>query len=255
MDATRRDFEQEMGRELGSLYWVLWNDWANALLRYKELSHLFNETELGPLNRIGGTFLWDVQQVFVDDLILRICRMTDKPSVGDENRRKENASIAQFLNIEKLPDHCSPARLRDRIKDARKAAKFAHRVRNRRIAHRDLVSAKLASAEPRVSTLLSKMRRALDAIHAVLSTVNPSLGNDVLYGYRMQAFVSGISQIVRSACLIDSLLGPRGEMGEEIEMARSFLEKMGGDPGDMMAIMELREAAGWFPSERPGGVT
>ncbi len=234
---------------------MLWNDWANALLRYKELSHLFNEEELGPLSRIGGTFLWDVQQVFVDDLILRICRMTDKPSIGDENRRKENASIAQFLNIEKLPDHCSPARLRDSIKDARKAAKFAQRVRNRRIAHRDLLSAKLASAEPRVSTLLPKMKRALDTIHAVLSAVNPGLGNDVLYGYRMQAFVSHISQVVRSVCLIDSLLGPHGKVGDEIEMARSFLEKMGGDPRDMMAIMELREAARWFPSKGGEGVT
>ena len=255
MDATRRDFEREMGRDLGSLYWVLWNDWANALLRYKELSHLFNEAELGPLNRIGGAFLWDVQQVFVDDVILRICRMTDKPSVGDENRRKENASIAQFLNIEKLPDHCSPAKLRDRLKHARKAAKFAHRVRNRRIAHRDLVSAKLASAEPRISTLLSKMGRALDAIHAVLNTVNPSLGNDVIYEYRMQAFVSHMAQVVRAVALIDSLLGSRGEMDEEIEMARSFLAKMGGDPRDLMTIMELREAARWFPSDRPGGAT
>ena len=247
MDATRRDFEQEMGRELGSLYWVLWNDWANARLRYRELSYLFNETELGPLNQIGGTFLWDVQQVFVDDAILRICRMTDKPSVGDKNRRKENASIAQLLNIGKLPNHCTRASLRDRIKDARNAAKFAQRVRNRRIAHRDLLSAKLASAEPRVSTLLPKMGRALDAIHAVLDTVNPGLGNDVLYEYRMQAFVSHMSQVVRAAAFIDSLLGPRGEIDEEIEMARSFLAKMGGDPRDLMAIMELREAAGWFP--------
>ena len=40
MDETRRNFEQDMGSEFGSLYWVLWNDWANARLRYEELMEL-----------------------------------------------------------------------------------------------------------------------------------------------------------------------------------------------------------------------
>lgn len=237
------------------MYWVLWNDWANARLRYEELSHLFNEAELGPLNSIGGAFLWDVRRVFLDDMILRLCRMTDKPSVGEENRRKENASIAQFLNVDKLPDHCSPARLGEAIKEARKATKFAQRLRNRRIAHRDLVSAKQASTEPRVSSLLPKMGNALDAIHAVLSIFNPGLGNAVFYEPRMQAFVSRTSQVVRGVCLVDSLLGSRGELSAEIATARSFLQKMGGDPADILQILEIREAAGWFPQSHAGGAT
>ena len=247
MDETRRNFEQDMGSELGSLYWVLWNDWANARLRYEELTHLFNEMELGPWNVIGGKFLWDLQEVFKDDMILRICRMTDSASVGPEDRRKENASIEQL-----------PARVFDLIKEARKAAKFAHKLRNRRIAHRDLVSAKHASTESHVSTLLPKMENALDAIQAVLGEINEGMANLVVYPPRFVAFVARVSQFVDGACLIDELLGPPGDTGEEIGMARSFLKTMGRDPVDMMDVMlllRLREAAGWFRKSDPGEAT
>ena len=66
-----------------------------GVVRLKEFEQLFGNTvRVDLLNRVGGAFFADVQQIFWDDVLLQMTRLTDPP----QTRGKDN------LTIQRLPE-------------------------------------------------------------------------------------------------------------------------------------------------------
>ena len=228
-DTVRREHQDKLGEEFGTVYHGLWNDWAWGLLRIQEFRELFSSvTHVELLNAVtGGGFLWDVQHILWDDLMLRVSRLTDPVrSAGKYN-----------LTVQRLPDFCEDPGLRDEVKSrvdaAVDAAEFARDSRNRRISHADLSRALKPNAEPLAPVSLRRAAAALDAVHVVLNTISvrlmdAELMNEVAGAPRARAFVSYVKQLVEAVQYIDSLIDPGGKVPiTDCDAASAFLRRLG----------------------------
>ncbi len=243
-------YEDKLGREFSMIFHSLNNDWASALVRYKEFRELFGATErVHLLNAIGGGLFWDIQQTFWRDLMLRLTRLTDpKESAGKDN-----------LTVQRLPEMCEEPDLREEIerlvREAVSTTAFARDWRNRRISHSDLARAIDPSPEPLMEATLEKAKAALDAVHAVLDTISTRLlrtgiENDVVTRPRARAFIAYASQLVGAVQYVDSTIDPRGEKPiTDLAAAETFLRKLHRRPTwqNTKQVFELREAARRFP--------
>ena len=243
-------YHEKLGGEFGAVFGGLWNEWAGAKMRSDEYRELFSNAEdVRLLNAVsGGGFIWDVQHVFWNDLMLRLCRLTDPIRTAGKSN----------LTVRKLPEFCEHQVLRrevqKRVDIAVDAAKFARPWRNKRISHADLATAITPSAEPLPPASLQQVATALDSVHAVLNTISIKLldaeiGNLVIVEPRARAFLCYVRQLVEAVQHIDSLADPSGSVRvTDLSIARAFLQKFGCKPTaeQVMKIIDLRESAHRF---------
>ena len=172
----RREYEQQLGREFGTLFWHLWNDWANARLAYTEFDELFGETHAaGKFSAMAPLFTGDILRIFARSLILDISRLTDPPGSG---QRKN-------ITIHAIPPHIAghgllPQEVEALIEVADDKATFARAMRNKQLAHRDLLTAEYPRGV-NATEILAKGDEAISAIHGVLAAVGrtlPGFGHD-----------------------------------------------------------------------------
>ena len=251
MSATvKQEYQDKLGEKFGTVLHGLGNEWAWGRMRTDEFRQLFSSAEnVGLLNAIsGGGFIWDVQHIFWDDLMLRLCRLTDPPQTG----RKDN------LTVQKLPEFCEDIALRREVKHcvntAIEAADFARPWRNQRISHADLDRATTSNVEPLAPATLQQVAAAFDAVHAVLNTIsvrllNEEIGNHVVVRPRARAFLCYAKQLVEAVQYIDSFIDPSGAAAiTDLGVASAFLLKLGCKPtaDQVTQIIELREASRRF---------
>lgn len=249
-DTVKREYQNKLGEEFGSIFHALMNDWCLGKMRIEEFRLLFGNVEdLKLLNAItGGGFLYDIQKILWDDLMLRLSRMTDPArSAGKEN-----------LTVQRLPELCKEPKLRcevdNRVKAAVESTKFARDWRNRRISHADLARAISPDANPLDHANIEKVGKALDAVHAVLECISIKLlkehiWNDVVIPPRAGAFVAHTKQLAKAVQYIDSAIDPTGNTSiTDSKAASEFLRKIGCRSGweEKNIIFELREAARMF---------
>lgn len=232
----------------------LMDEWASGELRLRENRILFqSRDDVELLNAItGGGFLWDVQMIFWDDLMLRLAKLTD-PVKGGRGREKKN------LTVQLLPAFCCDDSLRDEmqrlVNEAVEATEFAREWRNKRIGHTDLERALSPNPEPLADSNREKAQVALNAIFAVLEAANASirdvhlLRNVVSYPPRAAAFIAYVRQTSEALRYIDSLIDPDGSLPiTDHEAASRFLGKVGREVTlkEVRQVVELREAARRF---------
>ena len=250
-DDIRKRYQTKLGTEFGDVFHGLWNQWAWSLMRRDEFRELFSRAEdVSLLNALtGGDFTWDLQQILWDDLLLRVCRLTDPATTG----RKENLTVAR------LPDFCEQygAALHDQMKrlvdEAAKEAGFARDWRNRRISHSDLPTV-IGKAEPLAPASLQNVTSALDAVHAVLNPISrehliTEIGNLITGKPRARAFLSYARQLADSVKFIDAVVDPDSETRiTDTDLAAVFLRRLGLRPTmhNVKCDIELREAAQRF---------
>ncbi|MDE0442441.1 MAG: hypothetical protein OXL38_10020 [Gammaproteobacteria bacterium] len=248
---VRERYRTELGVEFGDAFHQLWNEWAWSLMRRNEFRELFSHAEdVSLLNALtGGDFTWDIQQILWDDLLLRLCRLTDPEQTG----RKGN------LTVRRLPPFCEQhdAALRDQVQslvDAAVAkAEFARDWRNRRISHSDLATA-VGKAEPLAPASLQNVTSALDAVHAVLNAISIELleaeiANLVTGKPRARAFLAYARQLADSVKFIDAVVDPNGATRvTDTDVASAFLRRLGLRPNmrNVESVIDLREAARRF---------
>ena len=201
-DPVRQKYQEKLGPKFGAVFKGLLDEWALGRMRTNEFRELFSSVEdVGLLNAISdGGFISDVQHIFWDDLMLRLCRLTDRP----ETAGKEN------LTIQKLPDFCQEKALRceveSLVKTAVEAAEFARPWRNKRISHADLARAITPNAKPMVPATLQQVEAAFDAVHSVLNTISGRLlkeeiANHVVVRPRSRAFLCYAKQLVEGRAI------------------------------------------------------
>lgn len=232
----------------------LMDEWASGELRLQEHRILFQRRDdVALLNAItGGAFLWDVQMIFWDDLMLRLAKLTD-PVKGGRGREKRN------LTVQLLPEFCRDESLRGEmqqlVNEAVEATEFAREWRNKRIGHTDLKRAISPNPDRLADSSREKAQVALNAIFAVLEAANASMRDVALlpglvrYHPRAAAFIAYVRQTSEALRYIDSLIDPDGTRPiTDHDAARTFLGKVGREDTikEVRQVTELREAARRF---------
>ena len=258
MNETSKDLLQryraQLGTEFGTAFHGLFNDWSLGLMRLKEFRELFGcKGDVALLNALtGDSFTWDIQHIFWDDLLLRVCRLTDPPRSG----RKLNLSITRLPSFVKKKEPKLCQEVQSCIDTAVKEAEFARDSRNRRISHSDWDRA-MQRGDPLAQATLQQVGSALDAVHAVLNTIsarllNVEIANAVVVPARAREFLHSARQLVDSVKFIDGLIDREGETRfTDVNAARTFLRKLGRKPNEeeeqVLRVIELRETSRRYP--------
>jgi len=243
-DLVKEQYQGLLGGEFGEVFFELHSAWLLALARYDEFNRLFGSRKhVEHLNAIGGGFFGDVQYIFWDDLILRLCRLTDPVGTG----KKRN------LTIQIVPELCGTnlrAEIQGGVKRAVEATCFARDHRNRRIAHEDYDLALRRDPEPLPAASLEKAKMSLDRVHAVLDTVYfRKSGNRIDNSVTAlvpaaKALLAYTGQMANAVVYIDSVIDSGGESSHtDYGAAEEFLRKLGRPVNEVDAVIALREAA------------
>ena len=170
-DKIRKRYEDALGSEFGGLLWHLWNDLANARLACDELTFLFGkERHAEELSILGNVFTADIFRTFSESLVLRIARLTDPATTG-RHRNITIRALPQYL------DSYEPLRgkVKVLIAEALDRTGFARQLRNKHLAHRDLLSADYPERMNLLAEILPKSDAAIKSIHAVPGRVAADL--------------------------------------------------------------------------------
>lgn len=156
-----------MGKDLGELYSALWQEVAWVHSKWAEYVQLFGvkESRIDLLNRAAPRFARLLQDSLWEDVLLHIARLTDPPkSMGKSN-----------LSIQALAPHVSDPTVRGEIEklvsEAVARSDFCRDVRNRHLAHRDLLLALARGAEPLKAGSRSSVRAVLQTLSSTLNAL------------------------------------------------------------------------------------
>ena len=256
-EVEKREYQDKLGEDFGAVFYGVWSDWLTGLMRFKEYRELFTDHDaVKLLNTVsGGGFMWDIQHILWDDLLLHLTRLTDPATMGG----RKNLSVEALPPFCKHPDlQAKYPKLQEQVQavvdTAVKTAEFARPWRNRRISHADLGLAIDPAAESLTPTSLGQVRAALDAVHAVIGTIasevlEQEILNDVVIAPRAEAFLAYVKQLVTAVQYVDSIIDPGGSAQvTDLGVAEAFLAKLGRRPGwdETQQVIELREAARRF---------
>lgn len=242
-ELVKEGYQKTFGTELGEVFYELQGGWTLALARYEEFRRLFNSAENSQfLTAIGGGFFGDVLHIFWDDLLLRLCRLTDPPKTGQRN--------LTIQLVARLYKGAGRRKTQREVTAAVEATRFAREHRNRRLAHEDHNLALGRECRPLPATSMEKVKLALDAIHRVLDQLYyRETGNRIDNSVTTvvpgaEALLAYTRQMARAVLYIDSTIDPEGQSPPmDHEIAVSFLRKLGRPLHEVNKIMELRESA------------
>ena len=255
-EAVKQEYQKKLGDEFGAVFYEISNDWASALVRLKEYRVLFSDQEtVKLLNAAGGAFMWDIQQILWQDLLLHVTRLTDAAKMG----RHEN------LSVRALPPFCERPELQAKypelhttvqglVETAITAAENPRDWRNRRISHTDRELALDPEAESLAPTSLRQVQAALDAVHAVIRAIanrvlEHDIGNDVIGNLRAGEFLAHLKQLVACVQYVEGIIDPEGTAPiTDKEIAEGFVKRIGRhlEWNEFRQVIELREAARRF---------
>ena len=217
-DTLKQEYQEKLGKDFGTVLYEIRNDWLTALVRLKEYRVLFSDHDaVKLLNAAGAAFMWDVQQILWRDLLLHVTRLTDPATMGGHKNLSVRA-LPQFCERQKLQTEYPElhALVQALVETAETAADAPRDWRNRRISHSDLGLAIDPDADSLAPTSLRQVQRALDAVHAVISTIAGEVlkhetPNDVMVGPRAKAFLAYLEQLVTAVKYVDGISSTQGE--------------------------------------------
>lgn len=161
------DCENKLGEEFGRAYYHAYNEWCNLWIVWKQFRNLFcsgpERVEL--LNRCGAGLFYQVDKIFLESIMLSLCRLTDPP----ETCGRHNLTIkrfSQFMDSEERTE-----KMKNLISEAEISTAFARDWRNRRIGHNDYYL-KLGKAKPLKSATIDGIEAAVRAVFDVFSYIS-----------------------------------------------------------------------------------
>ena len=166
-DDSRAPYVAAMGERLGEQFHALWLDVTWLHIKWSQFVEIFGATpeRIDLLNRAAPSFFRIVEDIFWQDIMLHLTRLTDPAkSLG-----KENLSIIGLADL--ISDAETSESVRTFVKIAKDRTKFCRDWRNRHIAHRDLSLALREDASPLESASRDDVGEALASISNVMYTV------------------------------------------------------------------------------------
>jgi hypothetical protein len=85
-EESKRDHVNKMGEALGRQFAELWQEVAHLHAKWLEYVELFGSkpSRIDLLNRAAPAFFRTVQDVFWEDMLLHLSRLTDPPRSGEK---------------------------------------------------------------------------------------------------------------------------------------------------------------------------
>ena len=240
--------------------------WSLGKLRLREFRYLFVESQdrVRFLNVItGGAFLYDVQQLLWDDLMLCVSRLTDPQKTAGH----ENLSVGLLpLLPEVKADGVLLSEVKQLVDAVVQSAEPCREYRNKRISHLDLDAHMHAQHSfPVKRASMVEVQSALDGIWACLNAVTSKLldyqlVNDAPIGHgRSETFDLNAQHLADAIKIADLTIDPSGQLDfKDTEAARGFLTKIGLPTtwSNISRIVRLREFALSFkPDQTTRGVS
>lgn len=190
-EETKAEYVEKMGSTLGPVYYALWCEVVSVNWTWNEFLELYasKPSRVELLNKSAPFFFRTVHNVFWDNTLLHIARLTDRIIVcGKEN-----------LTIQKLPKMVSrdlQGSVEALVEVALEKSEFCRDWRNRRIAHRDLqLAIKDAPMLPLKTATRKKVDEALCAIGDVLNSISrPYMGSTTVFDRGV--YSSGAGQLI-----------------------------------------------------------
>lgn len=167
-EETKNHHISQMGEELGSLFYALWQEVAWLYNEWHEYVQLFGtkQSRIALMNEAAPAFFRIVQDGLFDMIVLRIARLTDPPkSVGKSK-----------LTVRQLPIKINEDAFRQKVTDlvdtAVAAADFCREHRHRHIAHRALDLSLGVTTDPLPNVTRENISGAMGGLAEVLNTVS-----------------------------------------------------------------------------------
>lgn len=161
-EQLRQHYVEKMGPELGLVFHRLFNDNAWLHMKWNEFVKLFARTpeQIATLNAAARGFFVQVRDLWWDDLLLHISRMTDN--------RTDVLSVYSLVRY--APVGLRPE-ISKRIDGVGSAVAFARDARNRNIAHRNIDLALQRALTPLNLGSRNDVRVALKSLDELLHFV------------------------------------------------------------------------------------
>jgi hypothetical protein len=166
---------------------VLHSDLAALFGRWEIYKQLFgvdvNRVDL--LNSVAAGFFGTIQEALMDDILSRIARITDNPQTG----KHENLVIRRLLDGLKLTtNHALIAQLETTLGAIEAACEPIEKVRDKRLAHRDLQLATTPVANPLPPITREQIGLVLSTISEFMNAFSlPFTGNAINYAETIPA--------------------------------------------------------------------
>ena len=163
-EQRKNRFETVFGAELGAKYFVLENYVTHAHMNWAMISELMKGKERRLLLHCAGKdFFHEVYRLFVNDVILRLSRLTDPAQQGGQ----ENLSLWALLD-----DICDPtlkSKIENLIEKAKAKIAPLKEHRHKRLAHSDRL---VALQDPNVSLPPFNEQTIDEALAAVVDVLD-----------------------------------------------------------------------------------
>ncbi len=129
---VKKNFVKTFGPELGEKYYVLHNQVIIVHMNWAMIGELVkSEEQRSLLKSTGGYFFTEVHRVFVNDVTLRLSRLTDPAKQG----RQKNLSL--YALLDDISDPALKSKIKNLIDEAKDKIAPLKEHRHKRIAHFD----------------------------------------------------------------------------------------------------------------------
>lgn len=173
-EEVKQDYVTCMGKELGSVYFQLYQEFSWLYIKWNEYVEMFGTkpSRIELLNKAAPLFFYVVQETLWREILLHIARLTDS----------EKTCGKQNLTIKRLPGLIKDKEIRncivELIEDVGKKTEFCRDRRHRILAHTDLgLSLQSENVKPLQPASRESIRGALSAIEKVLTVIHSHFMN------------------------------------------------------------------------------
>jgi hypothetical protein len=166
-EEVRNQCVSAMPAPLGDSYFDLRTQLAWIHLKWNDFRRLYADSEdtIVLLNEAAPSFFHNLQRMMWEDILLHICRITDRPKVTG----KDTLTVLRL--VESIPDETLKQTIATLVDDVKAKARFARDWRDQRLAHHELppqagqTSMALPHASCRnVDDLLEALRKTMNSI-------------------------------------------------------------------------------------------
>ena len=185
---------EKMGSELGQLHYELWNELAWVHAKWREYRHLYgtDEATIAILNAAAPAFFYFLGAILFDDVLLHLTRLTDPP----EYRGHARLTLRRLPGL--IPDPVLRAKAEDLLKVVLTRTDFARDRRDRRIAHRDLLTVRGSHPAPLAHASRQNVEDALASMRNLMNEVESTFENSTTV---FEGFISSGGADWLTACL------------------------------------------------------
>ncbi len=175
-DEVHVEYVRAMGSDLRQLCVELRDDVDWLRRKWSSFQELFGKGQerIDLLNRAASNFFYFLNQLFFEDAMLHLCRLSDPPKTRLRTGDRDNLSVLALSAL--VSDPVLKASVGTKTGQVRKSCEFARKWRNQRLAHTDLINRRKGHALTLPPVNGSDIENALKSIGDLLTLIEEHYG-------------------------------------------------------------------------------